>query len=208
MARYRKIDPRIWNDEKFRLLGDDGQIVFFFLLTHPNQTALGAMRATMPGLAAEKGWALKRFQGPFEQIQANGMAVYDDGAACVWLPNFVRYNDPESPNVVKSWVRALDFIPECAVRRRAIVQAGHAVRVLADKKEGFKKAFAEAFPEEYCEAFAEGLREGLREGLPEGPRQPIDKALGNKELRAKSRDLGRLPRGIATGSKSATGADA
>jgi hypothetical protein len=56
MARYRKIDPRIWNDQKFRELSDDAKIVFFLLLTHPHMTALGAMRATVAGLAAELGW--------------------------------------------------------------------------------------------------------------------------------------------------------
>jgi hypothetical protein len=55
MARYRKIDPRIWNDAKFRALLDDAKFVFMLLLTHPHMTALGAMRATLAGSAAELG---------------------------------------------------------------------------------------------------------------------------------------------------------
>ena len=35
MSRYRKVDPRIWNDEKFRTLTDNGKLVFFMLLTQP-----------------------------------------------------------------------------------------------------------------------------------------------------------------------------
>jgi hypothetical protein len=62
MARYRKIAPRIWNDEKFGELSDDAKLIFFLLLTHPHMTALGAMRATLAGLAAELRWAVKRFQ--------------------------------------------------------------------------------------------------------------------------------------------------
>ena len=72
MAKYRKVDPRIWNDAKFRDLSDNGKLVFFFLLTHPNMTSLGAMRHTIPGLAAELGWDVevfgKAFQEPFERV--------------------------------------------------------------------------------------------------------------------------------------------
>ena len=34
----------------------------------------------------------------------------------MWLPNFLKYNAPESPNVVKSWKKLLDLLPECAMR--------------------------------------------------------------------------------------------
>lgn len=207
MGRYRKIDPRIWNDEKFRLLGDDGQLIFLFLLTHPSQTALGAMRATMEGLAIEKRWTVKRFQGPFEKILQCGMAVYDEDVACIWLPKFVRYNEPESPNVVSGWLKALNFIPECALRRRAIVQAGHAVRSLEDKRGAFKEAFAKAFPEEYAEAFMQGLQQASVKVLGKEPRQGSGKTLGNREQRAENRDIPEISQegNLATGPKSATG---
>ena len=45
VARYRKIDPRVWNDEKFVSFSDDGKLAFLFVLTHPSMTAIGAMRA-------------------------------------------------------------------------------------------------------------------------------------------------------------------
>lgn len=37
MASYRKIDPRIWNDERFRVLTDSGKLAFLFVLTHPSE---------------------------------------------------------------------------------------------------------------------------------------------------------------------------
>jgi len=77
MARYRKIDTRIWNDEKFRAFSDDAQLIFLFLLTHPHMTALGAMRATIPGLAAEKGWTLARFSKGLQEPLRKGMVKVD-----------------------------------------------------------------------------------------------------------------------------------
>ena len=145
MARYRKVDSRIWNDEKFSSLGDDGQLVFLFLLTHPHQTALGAMRASIPGLASEKGWPLERFAKAFGQAFGKGMVKHDSRASCVWLPNFLRYNGPESPNVVRHWGSAADLIPECTLKLQSIQAAKTFLKAYT---EGFHKAFAEVFGED------------------------------------------------------------
>ncbi len=68
MSKYRKIDPRIWNDEHFRPLSDSAKLLFLFLLTHPHLTALGAMRATPAGLADELRWSEKRICAALEEI--------------------------------------------------------------------------------------------------------------------------------------------
>lgn len=65
MARYRKIDPRIWNDEKFASLSHEAQRAFFFILTHPSMTSLGAFRISAAGMAQELGLTEKGFQEPF-----------------------------------------------------------------------------------------------------------------------------------------------
>ena len=140
MSRYRKIDPRIWNDEKFRLLSDRARLVFFMLLTHPHMTALGGMRATIPGLAAEMGWDEEAFREAFREVSSKGMAEHDPKACLVWLPRFLRYNPPESPNVIKAWANADELIPECQLKTRVIAAA----KAFA---EGMGKAFREAFPE-------------------------------------------------------------
>ncbi len=113
MARYRKIDTRIWNDFKYNHLSDNAKLVFVLLLTHQHLTPIGAMRATKSGLAAELHWDLEKFQTCFNEIISLGMARYDELASFLWLPNFLKYNRPESPNVVRSWDHLLDYLPEC-----------------------------------------------------------------------------------------------
>jgi hypothetical protein len=149
MARYAKIDRRIWNDARFRTLSERGKLVFLFLLTHPNSTMLGAMRASVPGLAAELEMSTKAFQDAFGEALSRGIAKHDLGASFIWLPNFLKYNRPESPNVVRSWPDAFDLIPECALKRDLFEQLKAFVEGLSD---GFKEAFAEAFPKDYGES--------------------------------------------------------
>jgi hypothetical protein len=147
---YRKIDTRMWNDEKFCGLSDDGKLVFIFVMTHPNMTALGAMRATLPGLAAELGWLPERFREGFQEAFAKGMVEHDEKANFVALPNFLKYNPPESPNVVKAWAKCLDLLPECPLK----AQVFHRAKGLVKAK---GKAFLEAFPKDILEAFAKGM---------------------------------------------------
>jgi hypothetical protein len=119
--RYRKIDPRIWNDEKFRTLTDDGRLSFLFILTHPHMTARGAMRATIAGLAAEIGWVEERFRVAISHAIKLEMLQVNETACYFGATNFLKYNEPEGPNsVIKAWPASLELIPECSERRALI----------------------------------------------------------------------------------------
>lgn len=170
MAKYRKIDPRIWNDEKFRELSHMGKLVFMFLMTHPHMTALGAMRASIPGLAAEIKMDGKAFGKAFGEAFLKGMIEHDTEASFIALPNFLKYNGPESPNVVKAWASSLDLIPECNLKAKLI-----------QRVKGFAEALPEAFLEALPEAFAKSMpyqeqeqeQEKKGEGAAPAPDEPI-----------------------------------
>ncbi len=210
--KYRKIDPRIWNDEKFRNLSDKGKLVFLFVLTHPHMTSLGGMRTTLNGLAQELGWSYDSFLKAFREVLPkdfpkalpkafledlpkdfgeafregsseelkdplnevssrpekqfknssknsekndlwSGMIEYDERACCLVVTNFLKYNKPESPNVVKSWNFALDSIPECYIKFKLIQR-------VKDFLKGFPEAFAKALPEGFRKALPKDFREG------------------------------------------------
>ncbi|WP_321340955.1 hypothetical protein [Breoghania sp.] len=172
MGRYRKIDVRIWNDEKFRELSDFGQLAFLFILTHPNMTALGAMRATLPGLAAEKGWNEKAFRKAFGEASGRGMVEHDERASIIALPNFLKYNQPESPNVVKAWEKALDLIPESELK---ILTIQRAQAFAIGKSEGYAKALPEAFTEAFVEGARKSMRKQEQEQEPEQEPEPEQK---------------------------------
>jgi len=153
-AKYRKISPSIWNDAKFRRLSDNGKLVFLFILTHPAMTAIGAMRGTIPGLAAEIGWTPEAFREAFGEAFREGLISVDEKASFLACPNFVKHNLPESPNVVRSWRDVLLLVPECEARVLHMVRMKSHLEAL---HEGFAKAFAEAFPEALGEALPKAL---------------------------------------------------
>ena len=110
MSKYRKIDPRIWNDAKFNDLSSNAKLVFFLLLTHPHLTALGAMRASIAGLANDLRFTEKAFRESLGECFQNGLIKHDERACFVWLPNYLKYNKPGNPNVLSSWGTWLDYL--------------------------------------------------------------------------------------------------
>lgn len=146
MARFRKIDPRIWNDAKFMSLSDDAKLIFLFALTHPNLTMLGAMRASVPGLADELGWAQERFAERFAEPLAKGLFCYDQQGKLLWVHNYLKYNPLENPNQLIAAISTLDLLPECATK----------TLVLQSLKETSER-FGKPLPEPFAEPFAEPL---------------------------------------------------
>lgn len=150
MARYRKIDTRMWGDSKFRELSSPGpsaKYLWVFLLTGPHTTNLpGLFRAGEMSLAEELGWSAEGFRKGFAELCAKGLAKADWKARVVWVPNAIRYNPPDNPNVVRSWRDSWDEVPECPL-----------------KAEAYKalKTFTETLGEGFGKAFREGCAHGL-----------------------------------------------
>ncbi|MGX7950459.1 hypothetical protein [Oleidesulfovibrio alaskensis] len=174
--RYRKIAPCIWNDEKFRSVSNEAKLVTFFLLTHPTLTQLGALRGNMPGLSFELGMELKDFEKAFREVLTQGMAKYD-GSLLIWFPNFLKYNMPESPNVIRSWLGGYDDLPESPLKLEILQSAKATVDGLS---EGFKQAFAEAFSEAFPKGFANQEQE--QEQDKEGTYVPLSKSQGDCDV--------------------------
>jgi hypothetical protein len=121
---YRKIEVSTWNDRKFRKLSHDAKLVFFMLLTHPSMLSVGCFKASPPGLAAELDMEPEAFLKAFREALEQGMVEFDAEACLVVLPNFLKYNKPESPNVVRSWDKMLHLVPECDLRTRYFHRVG------------------------------------------------------------------------------------
>lgn len=113
MARYRKIDVRMWNDRKFRELSDNGKLAFILLLTHPDTTQIGTIRTRVSNLADELGWQRDAMSHAIQEVTLNGMIDADEKAGLIVINNFLKYNAPSSPNAFKSWCELIDLMPEC-----------------------------------------------------------------------------------------------
>ena len=122
MARYRKIDVRIWNDRKFRELDDNAKLAFLLLLTHPDTNQLGFIRSRSVSLAFDLGWHSDVMSNAIQTLCQMGMLMVDERAGLMFLPNFLKYNPPNGVNGAKSWAGLLDLLPECDLRDQALLR--------------------------------------------------------------------------------------
>jgi hypothetical protein len=168
MARYRKIDTRMWGDGKFRALSSpapSGKYLWVFLLTGPHTTNLpGLFRAGEMALAEELGWSLEGFRKVFGELFREGLVKADWNARVVWIPNAIKYNRPENPNVVKGWRDSWEEVPECSLKTEAY--------------QAFNE-FTEGLSEEFGKAFREGCAKGLANQEQE-QEQEQDKTISSK----------------------------
>jgi len=116
MAKFRKIYTTIWNDEKFSNLSDQAQLIFFFLLTHPNTTWLGFIRTNIAGIAAEKEWDIEKTKLAFDELAKEKMVLVDSRKPLIFITNWLKYNPPQNPNMAKSYKEDLYQIPECELK--------------------------------------------------------------------------------------------
>lgn len=158
MGRYRKIEVKMWSDRNFNDLSPmkpSGQSLWFFLLTGPHTGPIpGLFRAGKAAMAEELGWSVEAFDKAFEEVFEKGMAKADFKSKLMWLPNAIKHNKPESPNVVLSWGKEFDMLPECELKDEILQE----LKILIYKLgESFKKAFDKAFGEALRQAVAKTM---------------------------------------------------
>lgn len=156
--RYRKIQTRMYGDDKFLELTPvkpSGQSLWIYLLTGPHTTVIpGLFEAGERELAEKLKWPLVAFRRHWTEISDRSMAHADWRRRVVWVPKAKDCNAPESPNVVRAWAAALEEIPDCDLKRSAAISLADFVSRLGD---GFRKALLEAWPKAYTKASSEAF---------------------------------------------------
>lgn len=111
MARYRRIDPYIWHDDKFPAFSDDAKLLFFHLLTSPRGNPLGCFVQGKPDMAEYLKWPMKRFAIPFKELLLSHRVEYDETTRLLLIPNYLKYNPLENENQAKMACKYLSELP-------------------------------------------------------------------------------------------------
>ena len=113
MSRYRRIEVRMWGDQKFRNLDSATQLLWCYLLSGPETTHLpGVLTIGEMGLAEAMGWDLRLTRQCLTSLVDSGMVLVDKFARLIFLPNAPRHNPPFSGKNVKGWASAIHDLPE------------------------------------------------------------------------------------------------
>jgi hypothetical protein len=116
---FRKVHVCVYADEKFRELSKpppNAKYLFLYLLTFTAWSFPGLIAIGEAALAESLGWPLAAFRKVFAELSDHRMALADWSARLVWLPNAIKYNEPENANVIRGWAKRIGDIPECELK--------------------------------------------------------------------------------------------
>jgi len=149
MSDHRRVEVLMWTHEKFRRMSSPqpcGQSLWIYLLTNSHTGAVpGLFRAGRAAMAEELGWSLEGFDKSFQEVFDQGMVDADFDVRLVWLPNAIKYNQPQRPHTVRMWRRHFKTLPDCDLKSRAT----HTLwETLGRMGPGYLTAFAEMVGED------------------------------------------------------------
>jgi hypothetical protein len=110
--KFRKVDPRVWDDETFRELGADGQRLCLYLITSPQGNRIGLHKFSLALGAEALGMMPETFAECFKRVIGELEWKYDPGARVLYIPSWWKYNPPENPNVLKGNLDDLHDLPK------------------------------------------------------------------------------------------------
>ena len=143
--RYSKIYRAMWSDERFMALSAptaNAQSLWLYILSGHHVSAVpGLWRFSLGQTAETLRWPYDDTLRCFNELTDAGMTSYDRRAGTLWLPNAYRYNKPNATSVVDGWREPLAEIPECPLKREAIVVLGDWLAEIGPKfLEAFRRA--------------------------------------------------------------------
>lgn len=110
-AKYRKIDPRIWDDERFRVLSPGQKLCALYTITAQSNRC--GIFVYSHGLAFE--------HLGIEKMDSYRIAIakvfeilkwkYDEAARVLYIPTWWKYNPPENPKHLKGCLEDLHNVP-------------------------------------------------------------------------------------------------
>jgi hypothetical protein len=111
MARYRKIDPRLWRDERVRRLNQLEKLIVIYCLT-AQSNRVGIFNFS-PAMAAEDlEISHQTFEKGFEKVCESLLWSYDKPSRVLYIPTWFKYNTPENPNVLIGCLNDLHELPK------------------------------------------------------------------------------------------------
>lgn len=141
--KYRKIEPALWTDEKFKTLSQNAQYLFFYLLTCPHSNSLGLFALPKYYILGDTKLLPEQLPKLFAELFREQLIEYDEKTGVIWVINFLKHNPIENPNQAKYAMTCVASLP----------------------KNPYSARVAEQLPEQYHKQLVELLRKQYREPL-------------------------------------------
>ena len=92
MRTYNNLPMNILANPGFRGLSEDARNTLIYLGINAHTTMLGCYYMPLSYLAADIQWEITRLKQSMAELEAKGLAYYDDVHQWVWVKPFLEWN--------------------------------------------------------------------------------------------------------------------
>ena len=145
-ARYRKVDPRFWKDEKVRRMAPEEKLIAVYAFT-AQSNRIGCFTFS-PAMAIEDlGLKPETFAERFGNVCRTLAWGWDSGPQVLYLPTWWKYNQPENKNNMIGNLKDLDDLPSSPLVSAFCANTEYL-------QNGLAKTFTETLAERYPKRLA------------------------------------------------------
>lgn len=109
--KYRKVDPRIWGDEKFAVLRPEEKLIALYCLTSSQVNRVGIFRFSIGLGAEETGTLPPTFAKGFRNVWQGLNWRFHQPTRTLYFPTWWKYNRPDNPNMFSAYLADLHDVP-------------------------------------------------------------------------------------------------
>ena len=112
---YRKIEPSMWDDERFAPLSKDAKLAWLCILTGPHTTPLpGLFVCGIATLSESLRDDIDTVSKALKELGDAGLVRFNPTTRVMQVPNAPKYNPCANPKVLKGWFTVWKGVPDCA----------------------------------------------------------------------------------------------
>ena len=123
MREYGQVQTGFWAHPEMADLDDPTRLMALYCFTCPHSNALGCYRLPPGYAAADLGWSEAEVARRLETLHRVGLVLGDADTGWVLVPNHLRWNPIQNPNVGKAVLKQLRRVPDTFAHRDRLVQA-------------------------------------------------------------------------------------
>lgn len=112
MARdYGRIRTSFWDDDRIKPLSMAEKMVAAYLLTSNHTNAIGCFKLPLAYVADDLGVEAKSLEPIFANLRGAHFIKWCERVPWLWIPNYLKHNPPETPNVWRRCVAEMKLLP-------------------------------------------------------------------------------------------------
>ena len=111
VPRYFRVSVRFWSDEQVRKWPDNVKQLALYFLTCSHRSLEGIFVLPLEYVCADLQWSARRVKKAMAVLNENGFLRYDPATKVMLIRNALRYQCPESENVIKGAIRRILDLP-------------------------------------------------------------------------------------------------